>query len=458
MKTILCLHSSADLYGSDRSLLRLVTGGLPHRFIVVLPYEGPLCDALRGSGAKAGKCEGAKVEVVVFPLAVVRRSLMSPVGLVRLGWGFLRTVWFLRKLIAGKNVDLVLANTTAVLGGEVAAWLTGVPYYQYVREIIVSPRLVAKFFSWRARLADTVICVSHGTRNAFIAHCPQIAERTIVVNNGLEVEKYEGAKVRKFEGSSSFLVPGSLFREELGVSQDTVLIGAIGRISKFKGMDFFVASAARLIREKPGLDVYFVVVGSAFREAEAVHRSSFLVPGSQEELLPAEKELLEQIEKAGLGQKCQWLPFREDIVEVMHGLDVFVLPSMLPDPFPTVVLEAMICGKPVIGTNHGGVPEMISAGNHLVESAKVRKCESSGLQTFIPSHFSTAPTGLLVSPGDTAALAEAMGVLVENPELRRAMGEAGRKRCLENFTRDIYLERIAEVLGGVRAEGREVGK
>jgi glycosyltransferase involved in cell wall biosynthesis len=498
MKTILCLHSSADLYGSDRSLLRLVTGGLPHRFIVVLPYEGPLCDALRaeggklparrslGEGGKAetgdlkggkdqedrgqraeardqGKRKGATVDVVVFPLAVIRRNLMNPVGLVKLGLSFLRTAWFLRNLIAKEGVDLVLANTTAVLGGEVAAKLAGAQYFQYVREIIVSPKLVAKFFSWRAILATKVICVSEGTKRAFVEHCPRIKDKTIVVNNGIEVGKY----LPKRDETRNLRPEGLAFREELGVSEQTVLIGAIGRISKFKGMGFFVDGAAEFFRKHPEAEVRFVVVGSAFRQkpetgpsAVALAKAGNLKP---EELLPPEEELLEQIQRAETGKLkpedyITWLPFREDIVEVMHGLDVFVLPSMLPDPFPTVVLEAMICGKPVIGTNHGGVPEMLAigeqkdeVGNLKLEDREQKLEVDTATSAFPPSprlrragRFQ--PSGFLVSPGDTESLAEAMGVLVDNPDLRQAMGEAGRRRCLENFTRDIYMERISEVL------------
>jgi len=101
------------------------------------------------------------------------------------------------------------------------------------------------------------------------------------------------------------------------------------------------------------------------------------------------------------------------------------------------------------------------AGNRKPETGKLKPeaglpavalAKEGNLSLENASSFKSQPSGFLVSPGDTAALAEAMEVLVENPELRRVMGEAGRKRCLENFTREIYMERIGAVLGGARPE------
>lgn len=444
MKTILCLHSSADLYGSDRSLLRLVTGGLPFRFVVVLPYEGPLTGALREAG----------VECHVLPLAVIRRSLLNPVGMLKLAWNTLVSIVKLFSLIRRERVDLVLANTTAVLGGEVASWFCGVPYIQYVREIIVSPEMVGRFFSWRALLASKIICVSQGTRKPFVARCPRLEDKTIVLYNGIDLEKFTGGDRGKL-------------RRELEIGTDTVLVGALGRISKFKGMDFFVDGAEKFLSQHPGVDVRFVIIGSAFRK-----------PGDSEEgLVPAEEELLARIKNAdpssrrphpgpqeGSAGLCRsssreatgeshfsWLPFREDVSDVLAGLDIFVLPSMLPDPLPTIVLEAMAAARPVIGTNHGGVPEMITgegrvdSGNMKPESCQDGSRDQGGFRVRA-SDQSLFPAGLLVEPGDISGLAETIARLVNDSGLRERMGAAGRDRCREYFSLQDYLPKIQKAL------------
>lgn len=422
MKTILALHSSADLYGSDRSLLRLVTGGVGFRFVVVLPYEGPLCVALREKG----------VAVHVFPLAVIRRSLFTPWGLILLAGQLVRQTVFLRRLVREEGVDVLMANTTAVLGGEWAAAFCGKPYLQYVREIVVKPRLVAWFLSWRARWATRVLCVSQGTREPFVAQVPAIADKTFVLYNGIDVGKFEGGDRSKV-------------RKELGIGEDTVLIGAIGRISPFKGMDFFVDAAAAHIRSHPEAKVRFVVVGSAFGE-KAVQKSGDRGQGSGDRshlegapstLLPAERALVDRIAGTGFGDRISWQPFRADVADVLAGLDVFVLPSMLPDPLPTVVLEAMAAGKPVIGTNMGGVPEMVleeKAEKLTTEMLKEAGGEGGGAED--------EATGILVEGGDVVGLAGALERLVGDAGLREKMGLAGSRRCREHFSVDKYLSQI----------------
>jgi glycosyltransferase involved in cell wall biosynthesis len=108
----------------------------------------------------------------------------------------------------------------------------------------------------------------------------------------------------------------------------------------------------------------------------------------------------------------------------MSALDVVALPSALPEPFGGVVIEAMALGRPVVGTNAGGTPEQIDDG----------------------------VTGHLVPPGDPPALAEAIGRLLADRELRERMGAAGRSRYLERFEFErfygtmtaVYQELIAQ--------------
>jgi glycosyltransferase involved in cell wall biosynthesis len=80
------------------------------------------------------------------------------------------------------------------------------------------------------------------------------------------------------------------------------------------------------------------------------------------------------------------------------AVDVVTCPSIWDDPFPTVNLEAMAASRPVVASRVGGVPEAVQDGT----------------------------TGLLVPPGDDAALADALATLIANPEHRHRLGEAGR--------------------------------
>jgi glycosyltransferase involved in cell wall biosynthesis len=96
--------------------------------------------------------------------------------------------------------------------------------------------------------------------------------------------------------------------------------------------------------------------------------------------------------------------------------DIFVLPSW-SEGFPLVILEAMAAGCPVISTRVGAIPEVVLDG----------------------------VTGILVEKQNPQQLAQAMITLIENPDLRRQMGQAGRKRFEEHFTFDRCIDRMIAV-------------
>ena len=103
--------------------------------------------------------------------------------------------------------------------------------------------------------------------------------------------------------------------------------------------------------------------------------------------------------------------FQPDISGVMASFDIFVLPSINPDPFPTVVLEAMAAAKSVVATAHGGVIEQVQEG----------------------------VTGFLVSPCDSDDMTNALARLIFDPQLGRKMGMAGRQRAVAHFSRQRYV-------------------
>lgn len=110
-----------------------------------------------------------------------------------------------------------------------------------------------------------------------------------------------------------------------------------------------------------------------------------------------------------------WLP-REDLSEAYQRSRLVVVPSLWPEPFGLVGIEAMAHGRPVIGTATGGIPEWLADGE----------------------------TGLLVPPGDAAALAAAIEALLEDPRRAAVLGARGAERVAADFTQQRYLEAIGE--------------
>jgi glycosyltransferase involved in cell wall biosynthesis len=134
-------------------------------------------------------------------------------------------------------------------------------------------------------------------------------------------------------------------------------------------------------------------------------------------------------ERLGVQEAVEFLGERNDVVNILRNADIFVLVSNW-EGFPISVLEGMRAGLPVVATRVGGMPESVSDQH----------------------------TGLLVEPGDSVGLANALRTLITQPCLRTRMGSAGRERYLSAFTSERMIAKTTEVydsilVGGQRREG-----
>ncbi|RLG46912.1 MAG: hypothetical protein DRN90_05780 [Thermoproteota archaeon] len=145
-------------------------------------------------------------------------------------------------------------------------------------------------------------------------------------------------------------------------------------------------------------------------------------------LIVGDGELRSQVERFLQGQDLQdrvrLLGQRSDIPQILAGSDIFILSSKW-EGFPYAIIEAMMAGLPVVATRVGGVEEM-------VENRK---------------------TGYLVPANDPLALTKAIQRLLEEPELRKKMGQAGREKALRTFTLDRMLTQTQKVYEEVLDEG-----
>ena len=382
---ILFLHTCDDLYGSDILILDIVKRLDRSKFepIVVLP------DDMKHVGLLSRELKAASIEHYHLPTLVLRRRYISPWAFFSLMKRIFFGNWALLRLLRRKQIKLIHSTTSAVLAGPMIAFLTGTPLVVHIQEILLRPQLIRRWIHAIIRhTARKIICISDSVRDHFLKDQPDAAGITQVVRNCIPLPASPNRTAQEI-------------RNELGIDVKVPVIGMVARVAPWKGQEVLVQAAA-IIRSK-GIHCRFVAIGGVFHN-ERTHLDH----------LDRIRRLIQSLD---LEEMVKIVEYRKDARELIAAFDIFVLPSTQPEPFGLVILEAMAVGKPVIATAQGGPTEIVLEGE----------------------------TGVLIPPADPQALAVAIQALLENPVEARRLGEAGRKRMLEQFEMSQYLQQIEEV-------------
>jgi glycosyltransferase involved in cell wall biosynthesis len=363
-RTVLIVHSSAGRYGADLQLLAIAEGLDRDRWraVCVLPERGALVAQLEAAGA----------EVVVHPLAVLRRSQAGPAGAARLGRAAVADRRSIGALARRRGAAIVHSNTSVVLAGQGIARAVGVPHLLHVREIYAGAGgslSAAMWPAFRRRLlrADAVACISRAVAAQFPG-----ADNVFVLPDGVPRSPRPAQR--------------ELAREALGVPAGRFTVALVGRVSDWKGQDVLARALAEPALASIG--VVGIVAGDT-------------APGGED----AARTLDRLADDLGVSDRLLRLGFREDVDNVLGAADAVAVPSTRPEPLGLVALEAGLAGLPVVASSHGGVTEIVRDGT----------------------------TGRLFPPGDHAALARALRALADDPAAAVRMGAAGRREVGERF-------------------------
>jgi phosphatidylinositol alpha-1,6-mannosyltransferase len=236
------------------------------------------------------------------------------------------------------------------------------------------------------RRVDRVIFNSHFTMQLAMSH--GVRCRAEVVYQGYDNESF-GATART----------GSM-RARLDIPPTATLISTVGRMIQRKGMHVLVEAAPAIMATRP--DVHLALAGDGPCSADVA-------------ALAAASPHRERIHMTGALS-------REEVAQLLADSDLFVNPAIIDDagltePLGIVSMEAMASGLSCVGSRVGGLPETIEDG----------------------------VTGILVEPAKADALAEAVGRLLDDPDLRTSMGRAGQRRASELFTWKAHAKRVAEI-------------
>jgi L-malate glycosyltransferase len=256
------------------------------------------------------------------------------------------------------------------------------------------PRLVASrrvdfhfkgnsFSRWKYRQVDAFIAASEAIRQMLVADGVP-AERTVTVHEGIDVDHVVAA-------------PPVNVHEAFWLPHQAPVVGNVAALVPHKGQRYLVDAAHLVVQDVP--DARFIILG--------------------------EGELREHLEKQVHEhhlEKHVLLPgFRTDVLGCIKGFDLFVM-SSVTEGLGTSLLDAMACGRPIVATRAGGIPEIVEDGVN----------------------------GALVPPRDAASLAAAIVRALKDEGWRRRTGEAGLARVRERFTVDRMVAETAAVYRRIR--------
>lgn len=347
MKNILYLHAGAEMYGADKILLEVVLGLDKKKFhpIVVLPSQGVLVEKLRKSN----------IETYVLDYPILRRKYFNIRGMSKYLLEYRRKCNDIFRLFDGIKIDIIHVNTTAVLEGIVLKKKFNAKLLWHVHEIIVKPKIVHYFISLLlGRYADKVVVVSDAVRRHLL--------QTHLINKNKIQVIYNGVADNNIKNGEEYYL-----NSEFHTKNDQLKIGMIGRINAWKGQSDFIEALTPILRESHNVEAF--LIGGVFEGEE--WRIS---------------KLEEEISKTGVKDQFHLDGFRTDTDYLFKFFDIFVLPSNRPDPLPTVVLEAMAAGKPIVAYNHGGVTEMVvNNENGLLCQPNSPMCLTKEIQKLLDS-------------------------------------------------------------------------
>ncbi|RMH74868.1 MAG: glycosyltransferase family 1 protein [Calditrichaeota bacterium] len=303
----------------------------------------------------------------------------------------------LRKFIRREAIDLINAHRPedvpfAALMKYLAA--SSLPVIRTVGDVRPPRKHLLNYWLHRRHLDHLIFCC-RAMYEKFQAVWPIFEGRSTVIYSAIDTEAFRPPSVRP------------PLRRELGFGEDEVVVGIIARLSPVKDHHTFLRAAAQVARKAP--------------------QTRFLISGEAAQL--SHEDLRRVAGELGIEERVVFLPRDEriDIRDLIGTLDVGVVASRGSEVICRVAVEYMALARPVVVTDVHVLPEIVQEGEN----------------------------GFVVPARDAEAMAERILRLVEQPELRRRMGDTARRMAEERFSYPVLVEKTLEVYEKALAMGRK---
>lgn len=304
-------------------------------------------------------------------------------------WGSARRQ--VKRILQQEGADIVHVRSRA------PAWIAlpaanslGIATVSTVHSKFAPANIFKKIYNGKMLKADRVIAISHFVENEIFTHYGKsgVAEKLSVIHRGVDLGMFDPKAVNQQRIIAE--------ADRLGLPDDKSIIMLPARATSWKGHEILIQALAQL----PDKDAILILLGI-------------------EDGPPAYAEkLLNMAVRYGLGGRVRIGAGSRDMPAALMLADVVAMPSIKPEPFGRVAIEALAMGRPVVAFRHGGAVESIDEGR----------------------------TGWLADPLSVGSLAEALQTALSlTPRKRRALAKDARQQMTDQFSKDMMCERTLAV-------------
>ena len=293
------------------------------------------------------------------------------------------------QLVKRLRIDLIHANSPRVAyHSGLAARIAGVPHITHVRDYSNSPFFSPYKAFFLNSISDRFIVISKATRSAITRHRLVQDQKIRLIYNGLSsiMPSYDISQKQQL-------------RREFGMDDRFPLLAVVGNISNLKGQEEVIQCLPSILAHYP--NARLLLVGQP-------------IDADGQAYLGRLKELIHSL---GLEEHIIFTGFRSDVLLIIASIDCLIHTPTLPEAFGRVLLEASAQEIPIVASNIGGIGEIVLDGE----------------------------TGILVRPGQSNEIANAVCSLLSDHNLCIRLGQAAGKRVRRDFTITRYVSQIQAV-------------